>query len=165
MNTQIIFSILIGIVIGVGITLLAGRYYAQKWLQQWVEKNANPGASSTPKKGGAAVESGLLKRKSLFATAIIVGVVVIAVGLLVPLGAEAGESHPDIPLTAEADGSPSFLFQYPGGWLTSGSNIYFDAGNVGIDTANPTERLHVEGNIKLNGNLTSDGDICIGSCN
>lgn len=36
-------------------------------------------------------------------------------------------------------------------------------GNVGVGTASPAERLHVQGNIKLNGNLVSDGEICIGS--
>ncbi|MDH3324858.1 MAG: hypothetical protein OEL89_04425, partial [Candidatus Peregrinibacteria bacterium] len=38
--------------------------------------------------------------------------------------------------------------------LTSG-------GNLGIGTATPNEKLHVAGNIKLSGNLISDGDICI----
>ena len=39
-----------------------------------------------------------------------------------------------------------------------------DANNVGIGTVVPSERLEVDGNIKLSGNLVSDGDICIGSC-
>jgi len=38
-----------------------------------------------------------------------------------------------------------------------------NSGNVGIGTTSPSERLHVQGNIKLSGNITSDGDICIGS--
>lgn len=38
-----------------------------------------------------------------------------------------------------------------------------DQGNVGVGTAAPAERLHVEGNIHLNGDLVSDGEICIGS--
>jgi hypothetical protein len=38
-------------------------------------------------------------------------------------------------------------------------------GNVGIGTTTPSEKLTVSGNIKLSGNLTSDGDICIGMCN
>lgn len=37
-------------------------------------------------------------------------------------------------------------------------------GYVGLGTTAPSERLQVEGNIKLSGNLVSDGDICIGQC-
>ena len=37
-------------------------------------------------------------------------------------------------------------------------------GNVGIGTGTPTEQLDVNGNIKIAGNLLSDGDICIGAC-
>lgn len=37
-------------------------------------------------------------------------------------------------------------------------------GNVGIGTSTPTEKLEVDGNLKLNGNVLSDGDICIGMC-
>ncbi len=40
---------------------------------------------------------------------------------------------------------------------------YF-AGNVGIGTTTPTAPLEVNGNIKLSGNLISDGDICLGVC-
>jgi len=36
--------------------------------------------------------------------------------------------------------------------------------NVGIGTASPQEKLDVNGNIKLSGNIVSDGDICIGAC-
>lgn len=36
-------------------------------------------------------------------------------------------------------------------------------GRVGLGTASPSERLQVQGNLKLNGNLVSDGEICIGS--
>jgi hypothetical protein len=38
-------------------------------------------------------------------------------------------------------------------------------GKVGIGTTSPQEKLEVVGNIKVNGNIVSDGDICIGKCN
>ena len=38
-----------------------------------------------------------------------------------------------------------------------------NSGNLGIGTVSPTEKLQVQGNIKLSGNITSDGEICIGS--
>lgn len=38
------------------------------------------------------------------------------------------------------------------------------AGKVGIGTINPTEKLEVNGNIKIGGDILSDGDICIGNC-
>ena len=38
-------------------------------------------------------------------------------------------------------------------WLTSGSNIYFTAGNVGLGTASPVERLHVNRNAQLDGDI------------
>ena len=37
-------------------------------------------------------------------------------------------------------------------------------GNVGIGTTSPQEKLEVNGNIKVFGNIVSDGDICIGVC-
>ncbi|HEV8577609.1 MAG TPA: hypothetical protein VGX68_00895 [Thermoanaerobaculia bacterium] len=36
-------------------------------------------------------------------------------------------------------------------------------GNVGVGTSVPAERLHVLGNLRLDGNLVSNGEICIGS--
>ena len=38
-------------------------------------------------------------------------------------------------------------------------------GNVGIGTTTPSQKLEIEGNLKLSGNILSDGDICLGSCN
>lgn len=36
-------------------------------------------------------------------------------------------------------------------------------GNLGIGTSTPTSKLQVQGDLKVNGIITSDGDICIGS--
>jgi hypothetical protein len=44
------------------------------------------------------------------------------------------------------------------------SNLIGDTGFVGIGTTTPTAELDVVGDIKLSGNLISDGDICIGNC-
>lgn len=44
----------------------------------------------------------------------------------------------------------------PSVWKLNGSNAYYNDGNVGIGTNNPTEKLQVEGNIRL---LNSCGDI------
>lgn len=38
-------------------------------------------------------------------------------------------------------------------------------GNVGIGDSTPNEKLELNGNLKLTGNIVSDGDICIGKCN
>jgi hypothetical protein len=38
------------------------------------------------------------------------------------------------------------------------------SGNVGIGVSNPTEKLDVNGNIRLTGDIVSPTDICIGSC-
>ncbi len=36
-------------------------------------------------------------------------------------------------------------------------------GNVGVATASPSEKLHVNGNLRINGDILADGEICIGS--
>ena len=38
------------------------------------------------------------------------------------------------------------------------------SGNIGVGKTGPTEQLDVDGNIKLSGNILSNGDICIGAC-
>lgn len=48
------------------------------------------------------------------------------------------------------------LVNFSGGtnpWTISGSNISYTTGNVGIGTASPTQKLDVNGNLKLNGDL------------
>ena len=44
-------------------------------------------------------------------------------------------------------------------WTTSGSNIFYNLGNVGIGTSSPTSKLHVAGDGRVTGNLTVDGNI------
>jgi hypothetical protein len=63
---------------------------------------------------------------------------------------------------AMVDGQGTFMI----GDVTAGlSRIGIDSdGNVGIGTNAPHEKLHVLGNIKLTGDIVSDGNICIGSC-
>jgi len=39
-----------------------------------------------------------------------------------------------------------------------------NSGNVGINTSVPTQKLDVNGNIRLTGNIISPNDICIGTC-
>ena len=45
-------------------------------------------------------------------------------------------------------------------WTLSGTNIYnSNSGNVGIGTNNPTEKLHVTGNVYTSGNATVGGNV------
>lgn len=45
-------------------------------------------------------------------------------------------------------------------WIISGDDMYSGvSGNAGIGTASPSEKLHVEGNAKVTGNLIVEGDI------
>jgi len=50
-----------------------------------------------------------------------------------------------VSLTATGGGGSSV-------WSQSGSNAYYNGGNVGIGTATPAEALHVEGNARIDGN-------------
>jgi hypothetical protein len=42
-----------------------------------------------------------------------------------------------------------------GQWLASGSNIYYNAGNVGIGTGTPATKLHVLGDLTVTGNIAA----------
>ncbi len=58
---------------------------------------------------------------------------------------------------------------YGSGWnrsmtINRQSNATSFYGKVGIGTTTPSEKLEVNGNFKLNGNLISDSPICIGKC-
>jgi hypothetical protein len=39
-----------------------------------------------------------------------------------------------------------------------------NSGNVGVGTTTPTEKLEVNGKLKIKDAIVSDGDICIGVC-
>ena len=57
--------------------------------------------------------------------------------------------------------------QFSGGvssqWTTSGTKIYYNAGNVGIGKTDPTELLDIFGNFKAGGSVVSGGDVISGN--
>ncbi|MEQ9232146.1 MAG: hypothetical protein RIF46_15790, partial [Cyclobacteriaceae bacterium] len=44
-------------------------------------------------------------------------------------------------------------------WNSSGSNIYFSEGQIGIGTSSPLSKLHVVGQLRVDGNFLIDGGI------
>ncbi len=48
-------------------------------------------------------------------------------------------------------------------WTTTGSNIYNNSGNVGIGTTTPGQKLEVNGNVMVDGNVNLSGAIYSGS--
>ncbi|MBK8505952.1 MAG: tail fiber domain-containing protein [Saprospiraceae bacterium] len=61
-------------------------------------------------------------------------------------------------IVSAGDGDPSVTLPTGGGgtspWQTSGSDIYYNAGDVGIGTNNPADKLHVVGDTRVVGDLT-----------
>ncbi len=62
-------------------------------------------------------------------------------------------------LTTNGSGNVSWSTISGGGsqWTTSGSNIYYNTGNVGIGTSTPTQALEVKGDAKFNGVIVGRG--------
>ena len=50
-----------------------------------------------------------------------------------------------------------------GPWDTTGDNVFYDKSNgkVGIGTDDPTEKLHVNGDIKIDGGINMSGKLCL----
>lgn len=44
-------------------------------------------------------------------------------------------------------------------WSESGSNIYYDGGNVGIGTSSPSSALDVDGSAQISGNVEANGEL------
>jgi len=51
----------------------------------------------------------------------------------------------------------------PSAWETSGSNVYYSSGNVGINTSNPSTPLHVAGTMRTTQHLIVGGVIVLGN--
>lgn len=78
-------------------------------------------------------------------------------GLVIRYMNEIGETIFDNIYNASIN---AFRFQSGG----SDRFVIQSGGNIGVSVPNPSERLEVNGNIKLSGSIKSDGDICIGMC-
>jgi len=51
----------------------------------------------------------------------------------------------------------------PGTWSVNSSSLYYNNGNVGIDTSTPAQKLDVTGNASVSGNTTVSGLLTAGT--
>ncbi len=69
-------------------------------------------------------------------------------------------------LTSDAFGTGEWQVPSSSPWTVTGANVYYDAGNVGIGTNNPTENLHVADNARFDSSVgigtTPVGSVVLG---
>lgn len=72
------------------------------------------------------------------------------------LDVQGGRVNASVGLCIAGDCKDSWA-QVGGGsqWVTSGANVYYSAGNVGIGTTTPSAALDVNGNINVSGNINA----------
>ena len=69
----------------------------------------------------------------------------------------AADGRANYVLATDGSGTLSWIADPAGQWTTSGSNIYFTGGNVGIGDSSPSNPLSVTGASAFNGDLTLTG--------
>ena len=69
----------------------------------------------------------------------------------------AADGSANYVLATDGSGNLSWIADPAGQWVTSGSNIYFTGGNVGIGDSSPSNPLSVTGASAFNGDVTFTG--------
>ena len=69
----------------------------------------------------------------------------------------AADGSANYVLATDGSGTLSWIADPAGQWVTSGSNIYFTGGNVGIGDSSPSNPLSVTGASSFNGDVTFTG--------
>ena len=69
----------------------------------------------------------------------------------------AADGSANYVLATDGSGTLSWIADPAGQWTTSGSNIYFTGGNVGIGDSSPSNPLSVTGASAFNGDVTLTG--------